>query len=66
MLTLENKRLIQNSCAGHLEMYRIFANVDLVPQFCVALIDICISSSQSVLWMIAHEMVYDKDLLLNL
>lgn len=47
-------------------MYRIFANVDLVPQFCVALIDICISSSQSVLWMMAHEMVYDKDLPLNL
>lgn len=46
-------------------MYRIFANADLVPQFCVALIDICISSYQSVLWMMVHEFVYDKDLLLN-
>lgn len=65
MLTLENKRLIQNSCAGHLDMYSIFANADLVPQFCVALIDICISSYQSVLWVMVHELVYDKDLPLN-
>lgn len=46
-------------------MYSIFANADLVPQFCVALIDICISSSQSVLWMMVHEFVYDKGLPLN-
>lgn len=46
-------------------MYSIFANADLVPQFCVALIDICISSYQSVLWVMVHELVYDKDLPLN-
>lgn len=46
-------------------MYSIFANADLVHQFCVALIDICISSYQSVLWVMVNELVYDEDLPLN-